>query len=502
MKNNLILTALLAATALLGGCSNEENVTVPEAGGTAVSFTLGDGGIITRSLTTEESAGYKTVIEANDRIGIYGTGPLAATSNVLATVNTDGNGLTPASDITVGKNSTAVFTAYTPYAEGADETLTFSVKADQSLVDDFNASNLLTAQSAEVTAQSPSVSLTFEPRLALVRIEMTGEEGINTSAVKVNAKPQVTWTAATDALSEAAGTATDIAMWHQNATATEVTSQVFAAFTPAQQIAAGTQFLTMTVGEKQYSFKPKNGFSLAAGKINKFKINIDATGGITIEAITIDVKDWEVNDLTTIEGEVEEIVPEPEPEPEPIVLIDNVTNAPSAEALQSCTGLSVSKEGWNALLTTATNTTITYDEDEAAFKIADDGTGAWYQKMLVFRTPNNVGSLGKYTLTFQVKTANGKDISVRAMKGQVKDVFTSNAYFNTNDAEKNGGQPLATVAGAWANKSITIDLSVLGSQAATADDLAYGVMICFAIKTVTESDDIYIKNVKCIEVKE
>lgn len=497
MKNNLILTALLAATALFGGCSNEENATVPEAGGTTVSFTLGDGGIITRSLTTEESAGYKTVIEANDRIGIYGTGTLAATSNVLATVNTDGNGLTPASDITVGKNSTAVFTAYTPYAEGADETLTFSVKADQSLADDFNASNLLTAQSAEVTAQSPSVSLTFEPRLALVRIEMTGEEGINTSAVKVNAKPQVTWTAATDALNEAAGTATDIAMWHQNATATEVTSQVFAAFTPAQQIAAGTQFLTMTVGEKQYSFKPKNGFSLAAGKINKFKINIDATGGITIEAITIDVKDWEMNDLTTIEGEVEEIIPEP------IVLIDDVTNAASADVLQACTGLSVSKEGWNALVDKAnTASTITYDEGEAAFKIADDGTGDWYRKMLVFRTPNQAGSLGKYTLTFQVKSTVGKDICVRAMKGQVKDVFTANAFFKVNETIKSSGQALGTTAGAWANKSMTIDLSVLGDQAATADDLAYGVMICFAIKTVTDVDDIYIKNVKCIEVQE
>lgn len=496
MKQKTYLCTLLAAAALLGACSNEENLTTPVSDGTAVSFTLGDNGIMTRSLTTEESAGYKTVIQAAEQIGIYGTGTTAATSNVLATVNTDGNGLTPSAEIKIGQSSTALFTAYTPYTANAGETLAFSVKSDQSTATDFNASNLLTAKSDEVTASSPSVSLTFEPRLALVRVEMAGAEGINTSAVKVNAKPQVTWTAATDALSEAAGTATDITMWHQNATADEVASQIFAAFVPAQDIAAGASFLTMTVGEKQYRFKPKSNFSLAAGKINKFKVTIGASGEITIESITIDVKDWEVNDLTTIEGEVEEIVPEP------IVLIDNVTDAPSAEALQSCTGLSVSKEGWNALLTTATTTTITYDEDEAAFKIADDGTGAWYQKMLVFRTPNNAGSLGKYTLTFQVKTTNGKDISVRAMKGQVKDVFTSNAYFNTNDAEKSGGQPLATVAGQWANKSMTIDLSVLSSQAATADDLAYGVMICFAIKTVTESDDIYIKNVKCIEVTE
>lgn len=515
MKQKTYLCTLLAAAALLGACSNEENLTTPVADGTAVSFTLGDNGIMTRSLTTEESAGYKTVIQAAEQIGIYGKGTTAATSNVLATVNTDGNGLTPSAEIKIGQSSTALFTAYTPYTANAGETLAFSVKSDQSTATDFNASNLLTAKSDEVTASSPSVSLTFEPRLALVRVEMAGAEGINTSAVKVNAKPQVTWTAATDALSEAAGTATDITMWHQNAAADEVASQIFAAFVPAQDITAGASFLTMTVGEKQYRFKPKSNFSLAAGKINKFKVTIGASGEITIESITIDVKDWEVNDLTTIEGEVEEIVPEPEPA---IELISEAEGTPTANTtINESLGIRGTKEGWNAVLTTATTTTIAYDATNEAIKIANDATGSWYQKALVYRTANGKGSLGEYTIKFSVKTSEGYDIQMRIMRGQISTASSTDdpdtffcigtGTFGATYIKTTTGTTNAPVKGEWIEKSFTINLAKLGTSASTAADattadFANGIAVVIACKTATEAQDIYIKDLTFIEVKE
>lgn len=498
MKKHYLFYLALAATSLFTACSSEEPTGNEPTEGTPVTFTIGEGGAVTRTSTTEESNGYKTVFVAGESVGIYATGAASGT-NVAYTVSADGSKLESSNGITIANSGPADFNAYSPYSATAADTYEFTVNTDQTTADKFNASNLLTAKCEGVSAASPTVSLVFKPRLAILRIEMTGSLGATTSAITVNAKATATWTKSTDAISDATGEAKEIKMYKQTtATADAATSQVFTAFVPAQQIAGASAFLTMAVGDKNYSFKPKTSFDLQAGRINKIRINIGANGEVTVESMTINVQDWEVNELN-IEGDLEEIVPEPAA---PIVLIDDVANAPAAEALQSCTGLVGTKEGWNALLANATATTISYDETEAAFKIADDGTGAWYQKMLVFRTPNNAGSLAKYELTFQVKTTNGKDITVRAMKGQVKDVFTANAYFNTNDAWKTSGQSLGTSAGAWASKKITIDLSVLEKNPATTDDLAYGVMVCFAIKTVTDVDDIYIKDVKCVEVTE
>lgn len=512
MKQITYLLSLFVASVLSYSCSNEEQMAGTETDGTTtVNFTLSGNGIITRSLTSEESTGYKTVIESSDEIGIYGTGTTSASSNVRATVNADGNGLTVTTPITIGSNSTASFMAYTPYVAGASETLSFSVKSDQSIADNFNASNLLTASAVDVMATSPNVSFIFEPRMALVRVEMAGAEGINTTSVKVNAKPQVSWNATNNEISEATGTATDITMWNQNSGDVNANSRIFAAFVPGQSIVGGSQFLTMHVGEKQYCFKPKTNFALIAGKINKFKITIGENGEITIESITINVKDWEVNDLTTIEGDIVEIEPEPE---QPIELI-SLTPITAETTLTQVTGLRATTEGWNAILVKGTDgstvaSSITFDatESESAFKIVDDGTGkGWYQKGLVYRTGDAQNSFGgKYELKFDVKTKNGKDARVCVMKGQ-NSQFTTDTYYciGTNSYQAQYYVTTTTnadnekVAGQWITKKYTVDLNSLGTNASnvtatTKEDLANGIMIGFGLKTASDSDELYIRN--------
>lgn len=519
MKQITYLLSLFVASVLSYSCSNEEQMAGTETdGATTVNFTLSGNGIITRSLTSEESTGYKTVIKSSDEIGIYGTGTTSATSNVRATVNADGNGLTVTTPITIGANSTASFMAYTPYVASASETLTFNVKSDQSIADNFNASNLLTASADGVMATSPNVSFIFEPRMALVRVEMAGAEGINTTSVKVNAKPQVSWNTTSNEISEATGTATDITMWNQNSGDVNANSRIFAAFVPGQSIVGGSQFLTMHVGEKQYCFKPKTNFALIAGKINKFKITIGENGEITIESITINVKDWEVNDLTTIEGDIVEIEPEPE---QPIELI-SPTTITAETPLTEVTGLRGTTEGWNAILVKGTDATlatvassITFDATESAFKITDDGTGkGWYQKALVYRTGDAQNSFGgKYELKFEVKTNNGKEARVCVMKGQ-NSTFTTDTYYciGTNSYQAQYYVTTTTnadgnkVAGQWITKKYTVDLNSLGTNtsntATTKEDLANGIMIGFGLKTASDSDELYIRNLSLIEITE
>ena len=131
-------------------------------------------------------------------------------------------------------------------------------------------------------------------------------------------------------------------------------------------------------------------------------------------------------------------------------------------------------------------------------------TGAWYQKALVYRTPDNAGSLGKYKLSFKVKSTNGNDIIVRVMRGQTKDVFTSNAYFCTGTNGFTGQALTAKTTDAYESKVVNIDLSKItnATTAATAADLATGITISFSTKTVTDAETYYIKDVKLVEVKE
>ena len=152
MKKNYLFYLALAATPLFTACSNEELANNEEpAEGTPVTFTIGEGGAVTRTVTTEETAGYKTVFTADEAVGIYATGAASAT-NAQFTVNAEGNKLESNTPITIANTGTADFKAYSPYQSAVTDTYQFTVKSDQTTADNFNASNLLTATCAGVTA--------------------------------------------------------------------------------------------------------------------------------------------------------------------------------------------------------------------------------------------------------------------------------------------------------------------------------------------------------------
>lgn len=496
------LTLFLALGAVaLSSCQNEDNEIVNEST-TPVSFTINGQEAITRSLTTPKENSYATAFVASDQIGIYATGAATAT-NACYTVADDGTGLT-GSTVTINKTGNAQFFAYAPYkTEATAEAVAHSVAINQQDAEAYNASNFLTAKVADITAENPNVAFAFNPRLSLVRVEMTGDKGVTTTDVKINAKSAISWNPTTDEVT-ATGNAAAITFHKEDVDATHA---VFTAFVPSQTIAGGTQVLVMTVGDKTYAFKPANDVTLTAGAVNKINVKIAGTSTpeITTENIKfsgISVNDWTVNEIVVNDGEIEEVVPAP------IELISAADGTFTAEtALKIVTGFQGCVVGWNTLNVKDGEkdlATIGYDKTEDAMKVDFLATGNWYQKALVYRTPDNAGSLGKYKLSFKVKSTNGKDIIVRVMRGQTKDVFTSNAYFCTGTNGFSGQALTAKTTDAYESKVVDIDLSKItnATTAATAADLATGITISFSTKTASDAETYYIKDVKLVEVKE
>ena len=492
--------ALALGAALLSSCS-QSDLTEVATGKTSVNFSINGQSTITRSATTAGTDGtYTTAFVAGDQIGIFASGASTA-ANVKYTVGSDGIGIT-GENITINKDGEAKFLSYAPYSAAAEtDKVSHSVAVDQQEDAAYNASNFMTAKAENITAANPNVAFTFAPRLALVRVELTGDLGVTTSMVKMNAKTDITWTPSTNAV-EATGTAAAITLHKET---TDGSNAVFTGFVPAQSFNGGTKVLEMTVGDKTYAFTPASNIALTEGKVNKIKVKIAGTTTVTTENIkfsNLAFGGWTNQDITVNDGEVKEEVPAA------IELITAEAGTFTSEtALTKATGLKGCVEGWNALIATVENVvcaTIAFDASENAMKINFANKGTWYQRTLVYRTPNNTGNLGKYKLTFKVKSANALDMNVRVMRGQTQE-FTSNANFCTG-TNSYLGQNLSTVNTDYEPKTVNIDMSKIQivnnrARASTSEDLTTGIAICFTTKTDKVEETFFIKDVKLIEVK-
>lgn len=495
--------ALALGAALLSSCS-QSDLTEVATGKTSVNFSINGQSTITRSATTAGTDGtYTTNFVAKDEIGIFASGASTAT-NVKYTVGNDGVGIT-GENITINKDGEAKFLSYAPYSAAAKaDKVSHSVAVDQQEDAAYNTSNFMTAKAENITATDPNVAFTFAPRLSLVRVELTGDLGVTTSMVKMNAKTDITWTPSTDNV-EVTGEAAAITLHKETADATHA---IYTGFVPAQTINGGTKVLEMTVGKQTYAFTPTSNITLTTGAVNKITVKIASpeppvitTENIKFSRLSVDA--WTSQEIIVKEGEVTEVVPAP------IALITAEAGTfTSATALTKATGYQGCVEGWNALIVNSL-ATIGYDATEDAMKldIKTQKDNTWYQKNLVYRTPNNAGSLGKYKLTFKVKSTNGKNMIVRIMRGQTKDVFTGNGYFLTGTNGFSGQSLTAATTDAYEAKVVDIDFSQIkvgtnASREATIDDLATGITVSFSTNSVNDEETYFIKDVKLKEVKE
>lgn len=465
---------IAASTLLLASCS-EENAPVNPAENQAITLSISEPVVLSRTVTSETGNVLKTTFVAGDKIGVSATGGASAT-NAKFTVSADGTSLTTETPITFQFNTDAALTAYTPYAAGESPNVTFTIKPDQTVADDFNASNFMTSK-ATVSKANPTASLTFSPRMTLVYVEMAGALGVNATNLKLRGiKPSLTWTASTDAV-VAEGGATDVTM-HKAAD-----KSVFMAFIPAQTTTAGEQLFAITIGSDSYSYKPTGTIEFKEGTVKRFKLTVNADQTVNIESTVVNGTDW-TNDGDATENVGGELTRNY------LELISVANGTFTGKTLNPITGLSGAQEGWNALIAgTDNSSTITIENDEAV--ITTNG-GNWYQRGLYFRSPNGVGTQHRYQLKFDVK--GGTDIQVAVMRGQETGTFTSNAFFAV--AGNTAAKVEKTVAD-YTTKTLEVDLS----RVSTGDvDFSTGIGVIFYAKD-NAAQTHYIKNVSLIEIE-
>ena len=466
---------IAASTLLLASCS-EENAPVNPAENQAITLSISEPVVLSRTVTSETDGVLKTTFVAGDQIGVSATGGASAT-NAKFTVSADGTSLTTETPITFQFNTDAALTAYTPYVEGTSANVTFSIKPDQTVANDFNASNFMTSK-ATVSKANPTASLTFSPRMTLVYVEMAGALGVNATNLKLRGiKPSLTWTASTDAV-VAEGGATDVTM-HKAAD-----KSVFMAFIPAQTTTAGEQLFAITIGSDSYTYKPTGAIEFKEGTVKRFKLTVNADQTVNIESSVVNGTDW-TNDGNATENESGELTRNY------LELISVADGKFTGKTLTPATGMQGAKEGWNAIIAN-NSSTITIEGDAAV--IATNG-GSWYQRALYFRTPNNINinTAHKYQLQFDVK--GGTDIQVAVMRGQEKDIFTSNAFFAVAGILE---KKVEKTEADYTTKTLVVDFS----QISQGDvDFSTGIGVIFNAKDNPAGQTHYIKNVSLIEIE-
>lgn len=464
---------------LLASCSEEREPQNPVAEN--IRLTVDNSVLMSRTSTAENEGVVKTVFVAGDKIGVYATGGAVA-ANVEYTVAADGSALESSAPIAFSSSEAAALKAYSPFSADATASgVTFAIAADQSSAELFNGSNFMTA-TASATKEAPSASLSFNPRMALVYVEMAGELGAGTTALTLcGMKPAVEWSAADDN-AVTTGNATDVTM-HKLAG----DAPVFMAFVPAQTSADGATLFNITIADKKFGYTPAAGIDFKAGTVKRFRLTVNDDRTVNIESSVVPGTDWtEDGDMTEIgSGEIV---------PARMELISAAEGDFTGKTLAAVTGLQGTVEGWNAVISSPANATMTINGDEAVVETLT-GTSGWYQRALVYRTPAGKGSEQKYRLEFDVK--GGTDIQVAVMRGQTKDVFTGNAYFNVGGATTSG--KVEKTEAEYTRKSLLVDMSQISTGAV---DFSTGIAVVFYAKDAKSDQTHCFRNVSLVEAAE
>ena len=301
---NLSFLLGLGLTFLACSC-NDDSAELPDTQtGRAVQFRIG--AISSRSTTNTDNS---TEFVAGDRIGIYASKGATGT-NVPFIVGSDGQLQAEAGSgifyNTTG-GSTADFHAYYPYVSGSGEgNVSFSVGADQSSPELFNASDFMTASTLGVaTGSETPVSLIFRHRLAVIQLEVvTAPDGSLQGASLNNVLGAVQWDRASDTMT-ATGDPIDVKMWRRTEN-----GLTFWAAVPAQTIATGTRLLSLNYGKDAYAFTTTSPIALSEGMIKKFRIGVGDSGQIVVFSSELKVTAWN-EDSEIIDGDGELVEPDP-----------------------------------------------------------------------------------------------------------------------------------------------------------------------------------------------
>ncbi|WP_373759047.1 fimbrillin family protein [Bacteroides heparinolyticus] len=473
MKNQLLFAAL-AVTALLSGCSKEEE-SDEKNGRTPISFVIG--GVETRAVTTYASGSYTTVFEAGDKVGIYATGGAAYSNTELTVAESGGSYTLGGATLSYTSGTATDFTAYYPYKSESAGTVSMTV-GDQSA--GIKAYDLMTA-TKQITTGS-TVSLQFQHQMAMVQVQIVGSIGTTATAITLkNVLPTVTWTAAGNSLSAATGSATDIPMYRIDAA-----SNTYVALIPAQTLANGTEMFRTQVGGKTYTFKPNSQVELTKNKVSKFKVTINASGA-TMESVSnigVDIAGWTV-DATVYEdftASTEEV---------PAVELISTSDFTSATLGTRVGGLKdIMSEGW-AQVGPEANAAITLAGGTLTMQAPTSVSSAWYNRTIVFRSKAIASGITKFTLKFTVKCS---DASGNLQLAVMQPESSNNTWFQLNTVLTPNYIPVSTTE---ITKELPIDLSISQPIGGVYTD---GILLYFTPKT-NDGYTYTITNVTLVEKK-
>lgn len=236
--------------------SNKENI---------INFTTG---INSLSRTSIADGNLNTSFTANDSIGIFVyEGDDIIAKNVKYVYN--GSNWTSENPLTAKDGVQYKYYAYYPYRNGVTDITAISVNVSEDQTAGISNEDFLTARNETSAAGAENISLNFSHSLSMIQVGI--KDGVtadaNASITLENILPAVTVNAKTGEISAASGETVSIKMKKSEQ------RMEYRAIVPAQTIAAGSKFMSITADGKPYDVNAPAEISLNKGQALQITVN-------------------------------------------------------------------------------------------------------------------------------------------------------------------------------------------------------------------------------------
>lgn len=236
--------------------SNKENI---------INFTTG---INSLSRTSIADGNLATSFTANDSIGIFVyEGDNIIAKNVKYVYN--GSSWTSENPLTAKDGVQYKYYAYYPYRNGVTDITAISVSVSEDQTAGISNEDFLTARNETSAAGAENISLNFSHSLSMIQVGI--KDGVTTDAnasiTLENILPAVTVNAKTGEVSAASGETVSIKMKKSEQ------RMEYRAIVPAQTIAAGSKFMSITADGKTYDVNAPSEISLNKGQALQITVN-------------------------------------------------------------------------------------------------------------------------------------------------------------------------------------------------------------------------------------
>lgn len=193
--------------------------------------------------------------------------------------------------------------AYYPYGTPTDvENYLFTVQQDQSgegVVDGFSLSDFLWSKREDVTPTTETILLHFTHSLSCVEVVLVEGEGFAEGAFE-NLEKQllVLNTVNTASINLSTGEAAPTGEASREGIVMRAAGEGFRAIVVPQQMAAATALFSITLDGIPYRFKMSEATEYAAGKLNRFSIEVSYkahTGEYAFQLADAEIEDWVID---------------------------------------------------------------------------------------------------------------------------------------------------------------------------------------------------------------